>query len=241
MYFVRSFSFSYVFRIISYFAYFFVFYFVCHTKWYKMIRKAYEKKWCQESWCWRTWQFCQDFRGFKASKQHSVVPFPQVDQLIDETRSSRFFSKQDLPSTYHQFRIRPGEETNSWFLSGSLEANIMMSSGWVHFGFTACPPSWCITCMLSLGGLIQCLTIPAVGDRWLRVGAALCWVNLFMFTWTTCLFSPRRKKSIWFTLKHHVFTLRPANARFSGPLPPSLATRFLSEACLLLVTRYGPS
>ena len=54
------------------------------------------------------WRFSQDFRGLNAITQRSFEPLPHVDQLVDETRGSRFFSKLDLASAYHQFRIREG-------------------------------------------------------------------------------------------------------------------------------------
>ena len=43
-----------------------------------------------------TWRFCQDYRGLNAITQRSVEPLPHVDQLVDETRSARFFTKLDL-------------------------------------------------------------------------------------------------------------------------------------------------
>ncbi len=43
-----------------------------------------------------TWRFCQDFRGLKDITQRSVEPIPHVDQLVDETRGSSFFSKLDF-------------------------------------------------------------------------------------------------------------------------------------------------
>jgi hypothetical protein len=43
-----------------------------------------------------TWRFCQDYRGLNAITQRSVEPLPHVDQLVDETRGARFFTKLDL-------------------------------------------------------------------------------------------------------------------------------------------------
>jgi hypothetical protein len=45
-----------------------------------------------------TWRFCQDYSGLNAIKQRSVEPLPHVDQLVDETRGARFFTKLDLAS-----------------------------------------------------------------------------------------------------------------------------------------------
>ena len=62
-----------------------------------------------------TWRFCQDYRGLNAITQPSVEPLPHVDQLVDETRGARFFSKLDLASSYHQFRIRPADQYKTSF------------------------------------------------------------------------------------------------------------------------------
>jgi len=62
-----------------------------------------------------SWRFCQDFRGLNAITQRSVEPLPHVDQLVDETRGARFFSKLDLASAYHQFRIRAEDQYKTSF------------------------------------------------------------------------------------------------------------------------------
>jgi hypothetical protein len=49
-----------------------------------------------------TWRLCQDFRGLPAITQRSVELLSHVDQLICETRGSRFFSKLDLASASDQ-------------------------------------------------------------------------------------------------------------------------------------------
>ena len=62
-----------------------------------------------------SWRFCQDFRGLNAITQRSVEPLPHVDQLVDETRGARYFSKLDLASAYHQFRIRDEDQYKTSF------------------------------------------------------------------------------------------------------------------------------
>ena len=62
-----------------------------------------------------TWRFCQDYRALNAITQRSVEPLPHVDQLVDETRGARFFTKLDLASAYHQFRIRTGDQYKTSF------------------------------------------------------------------------------------------------------------------------------
>jgi hypothetical protein len=62
-----------------------------------------------------TWRFCQDFSGFNAIMQRSVEPLQHDEQLVAETRSTRFFSKLDLESAYMQFRIREEDQFNTSF------------------------------------------------------------------------------------------------------------------------------
>ena len=44
-----------------------------------------------------------------------MEPLPHVDQLVDETRGARHFSKLDLASSYPQFRIRAGDQYKTSF------------------------------------------------------------------------------------------------------------------------------
>ena len=59
--------------------------------------------------------FCQDYRGLNAITQRSVEPLPHVDQLVDETRGARFFTKLDLAMAYMQFRIREEDQYKTSF------------------------------------------------------------------------------------------------------------------------------
>jgi hypothetical protein len=44
-----------------------------------------------------------------------VEPLPHVEQLVDETRGARVFSKLDLESAYMQFRIREEDQFKTSF------------------------------------------------------------------------------------------------------------------------------
>ena len=47
--------------------------------------------------------------------QRSVEPLPHVDQLVDETRGARCFTKPDSAMAYMQFRIRKDDRYKTSF------------------------------------------------------------------------------------------------------------------------------
>ena len=53
-----------------------------------------------------SWRICYDYRGLNAITRPAVEPLPHwhIDALLDGTRGSRFFTKLDLASSYHQLR-----------------------------------------------------------------------------------------------------------------------------------------
>jgi hypothetical protein len=64
-----------------------------------------------------TMRLCIDYRSLNIVTIKNKYSLPRIDDLLDQLRKARFFSKIDLRSGYHQMKIRECDIPKTVFMT----------------------------------------------------------------------------------------------------------------------------
>ena len=83
-------------------------------------------------------RLCVDYHGLNNLTIPNKYPLPRIDELLEKTRGSKFFTKLNLKNGYYLIRIAEGEECQTAFHieKGLFEYTVM------PFGLTNAPASF---------------------------------------------------------------------------------------------------
>ena len=96
-----------------------------------------------------TMRLCVDYRALNKATVKDVFPLPRVDDVFDQMKNAKFFSKLDMQQGYHQMRVKPDDVHKTAFRTrfGNWSWLVM------PFGLCNAPASWQRLMQVTLEGL----------------------------------------------------------------------------------------
>jgi hypothetical protein len=62
-----------------------------------------------------TWHMCVDFKALNKIIVKNHYPLPRIDDLLNQLKDAKYFTKLDLRSGYHHIRIAEGDTWKTAF------------------------------------------------------------------------------------------------------------------------------